>query len=73
MKIEEWGREQTNELDDEKEPDILFSRKGGIGGFVRIKEEEEELLERGCENEDILKLGEGDAYSVSHMHSRSSS
>ena len=33
---------------------------------MRIKEEEEGLLERGCENEDILKLGEGRILSFTH-------
>ena len=46
---------------------------GGIIGCVSIREEEEGLLDRGWEKEEILKLEEGEPGGASHKHSSSSS
>ena len=67
------GNELPIKEEDDFDLDIFKSTHGGIGGFVLIREDEEGLLERGCEKEDILKLEEGEPRGASHRHSSSSS
>lgn len=87
IKEECWKREIENEKlidfferyghpieqEDDLDPDLVVFTHGGIIGCVLIKEEEEGLLERGWEKEEIWKLEEGEPRGASHKHSSSSS
>lgn len=65
--------ENPIEQEEEFDVDLIILTKGGIGGKVSVREEEDGLLERGWEKEEILKLEEGEPRGASHKHSSSSS
>ena len=67
------GFEHPIEQEDDFDPDLIVFTHGGIMGCVSNREEEEGLLERGWEKEEILKLEEGEPRGASHKHSSSSS
>ena len=61
------------EQDEDFDPDLFTLTQGGIGCMVSVKEEEEGVLERGWEKDEILKLHDGEPRGTSHKHSSSSS
>ena len=58
----DFSEEFENPIEQEEEfdVDLIILTKGGIGGKVSVTEEEDGLLERGWENEENLKLEEGE-------------
>ena len=71
----DFSEEFENPIEQEEEfdVDLIILTKGGIGGKVSVTDEEDGLLERGWENEEILKLEESEPRGASHKHSSSSS